>query len=165
MTDTPAPATPAPDHRSPQLVAAVDQLTNHQRQLDEDGVEVGVSREALDILLAAIAEVRPADVDAATLRDQMVQMADSTMRCELALRLIRTYAMGNVIMEDSGKVRDWLRDWIDGVHHGPLGGPLLWPFAIGSVTKQLVAWGFTRTAGDPSYVVLQRAPAEGEALN
>ena len=33
---------------------AIVALTNHQRQLDADGTEVGVSRQALDEVLAAI---------------------------------------------------------------------------------------------------------------
>lgn len=41
---------------------AIDQLTNHQRQLDEDGCFVGVSRQALDELLTfAAAALRERD--------------------------------------------------------------------------------------------------------
>lgn len=36
-------------------VGAVEWLSCHQRQLDEDGVEVGVSRQALDEVLARLA--------------------------------------------------------------------------------------------------------------
>lgn len=37
------------------LTSAIDQLQNHQTQLDMDGVAVGVSRQALDIVLDALA--------------------------------------------------------------------------------------------------------------
>ena len=36
------------------LTSAIDQLQNHQTQLDMDGVAVGVSRQAIDIVLAAL---------------------------------------------------------------------------------------------------------------
>jgi hypothetical protein len=39
---------------------AIDALTYHQRQLDMDGAEVGVSRQALDETLATLGEVRSA---------------------------------------------------------------------------------------------------------
>jgi hypothetical protein len=156
-------ATPVPV-QTDDLVAAVGELTAHQRQLDPDGVEVGVSRQALDIALRAIAEVGPADVAAADLRDQLMQMADSAMRMELVLRMIRIYAMADFLLQDSGMVRDWLKDWIDGNHHGPIGGPLLWPGAIATAARQLTEWGFTRTEGNPGFVVLKRAPAEGEQI-
>lgn len=38
------------------LDEAVEQLTDHQTQLDADGIMVGVSRQALDIVFAALAE-------------------------------------------------------------------------------------------------------------
>lgn len=37
------------------LTSAVNELKEHQRQLDMDGIEVGVSRQALDIVLEALA--------------------------------------------------------------------------------------------------------------
>lgn len=37
------------------LTSAIDQLQNHQTQLDMDGVAVGVSRQAIDIVLDALA--------------------------------------------------------------------------------------------------------------
>lgn len=37
------------------LTSAVNELKEHQRQLDMDGVEVGVSRQALDIVLLSLA--------------------------------------------------------------------------------------------------------------
>jgi len=39
------------------LKEAVEQLQNHQKQLDMDGVTVGVSREALDIVLKHVERV------------------------------------------------------------------------------------------------------------
>ena len=44
--------TPMPDTT---LTSAIDQLQNHQTQLDMDGVAVGVSRQALEIVLDALA--------------------------------------------------------------------------------------------------------------
>jgi hypothetical protein len=42
------------DYPHAHVAEAVFQLTNHQQQLDEDGVMVGVSREALDVVLAHV---------------------------------------------------------------------------------------------------------------
>ena len=47
MTQTPMPDTT--------LTSAVNELKTHQTQLDMDGVMVGVSRQALDIVLEALA--------------------------------------------------------------------------------------------------------------
>lgn len=54
----PRPAAPA----VADVAGALEALRNGQRQLDADGVEVGVSRQALDEVLAALAQ-QPASVD------------------------------------------------------------------------------------------------------
>lgn len=90
------------------------------------------------------------------LYEKLALITDRAMRMELALRLIRYYAMGDVVLPESGAVRDWLRDWIDGVdngvvQHGPLGGPMCWP-GMQPVTALLDLWGFERTEGEIAYV-------------
>lgn len=44
-------------------VAAIEQLRDHQRQLDEDGTFVGVSRQAIDEVLTYITALRPPTTD------------------------------------------------------------------------------------------------------
>ncbi len=53
---------------TPKAVEAISQLTNHQQQLDADGVLVGVSRQALDETLAAFTAqaARIAELEAAS---------------------------------------------------------------------------------------------------
>lgn len=50
-----------PQVEAARLAEAIDQLVKHQRQLDMDGITVGVSREALDIVLAALSGTAPMD--------------------------------------------------------------------------------------------------------
>ena len=50
-----------PQVEAARLAEAIDQLVKHQRQLDMDGITVGVSREALDIVLAALSSTAPMD--------------------------------------------------------------------------------------------------------
>jgi len=45
---------------------AIEQLTNHQQQLDQDGIMVGVSRQAVDEVLASLAA---RDAEIARLRE------------------------------------------------------------------------------------------------
>lgn len=45
---------PASDGAVERLAPAIEQLTNHQTQLDMDGVMVGVSRQALEEVLSAL---------------------------------------------------------------------------------------------------------------
>ncbi|MBN7763837.1 hypothetical protein JYP52_22110 [Nitratireductor aquibiodomus] len=47
------------------LEGAIEQLRNHQTQLDADGIMVGVSREALDMALAALSAPKAEAVDPA----------------------------------------------------------------------------------------------------
>lgn len=101
------------------------------------------------------------------LQNENMQIADRSMRMEIALRLIHTHVMGEVISQESGALRDWLSDWIVGfqnvaVTHGPVGGPMLWPASMPSVCRQLMMWGFHRTSGDIGYVALDPGQKAGE---
>ena len=61
-----------------ELTSAVNELKEHQRQLDPDGWEVGVSRQALDIVLEALArsglEARKAEE---SMRERAVKAAEA----------------------------------------------------------------------------------------
>jgi hypothetical protein len=62
-----------------QLGEALDQLTDHQQQLDGDGVMVGVSREALDIVLDHVAKrgvTVDVKLDASEARAALGEVAD-----------------------------------------------------------------------------------------
>lgn len=104
----------------------------------------------------------------AFLADALMQLTDRAMRMEVALRLVRHFAMSGVLQPESGAVRDWLRDWIDGIYgSGGPGGPLLWPAALANCCQLMRGWGFEPSARDEnglSYVVLKRQPEEGEAV-
>jgi len=51
---------------------AIEQLTNHQQQLDQDGIMVGVSRQAVDEVLASLAA---RDAEIARLREALDKVA------------------------------------------------------------------------------------------
>jgi hypothetical protein len=123
--------------------------------------------EAIDV--AAVARV--ALNTGGLLADDMLQMMDRGARMEAALRLIRINVMGEFMSQESGALRDWLRDWIDGfdngaVQHGPVGGPMLWPAAMPNVCRQLTVWGFQPVVGPHGikYVALKRLPDAGEVM-
>lgn len=54
------------------LTSAVNELKTHQTQLDMDGVMIGVSRQALDIVLEALAR---ADLEAGKAEESMRERA------------------------------------------------------------------------------------------
>lgn len=65
---------------------AIEALTNNQRQLDQDGVEVGVSRQALDEVLAALTALAApvatqAEAKAAGIR-QAAETVDKVDECK-----------------------------------------------------------------------------------
>ena len=102
------------------------------------------------------------DIDARFLLDQNLQMSDRMSRMELALRMIRFYAMQDGLIAESGGVREWLRDWIDGRHTPPgyesfVGGPLIWPKGLPGVCPMMTSWGFKDGKG---YVVIDPAKME-----
>lgn len=59
------------------MSAAIEQLTNHQQQLDQDGIMVGVSRQAVDEVLAALAA---RDAEIAWLREALAFYAKDHKR-------------------------------------------------------------------------------------
>lgn len=61
------------------VLGALEQLRNHQRQLDMDGTEVGVSREALDMVVAIFDELQsPLAISVVT--DAMLDRAKAEFR-------------------------------------------------------------------------------------
>jgi hypothetical protein len=128
---------------------------------------IGISRveDNENCLLLTMSE-RPTDEDIVAIHEgpalTIALIEDQKMRMEIALRLIRVFAMGDVMLAGSAMVRDWLKDYIDGKHHGPPGGPLLWPGAIGTAEGLLRGWGFSRSP--EGYVVLKRKPDAEEAV-
>ena len=83
--------------------------------------------------------------------------AERTILAELVVRLFRFYILGNVVLPDSPLAMDWLKSYIDGIGHGPLGaGPLRWPRMVPSACKLMEEWGFEKTPGDPPYVIKRR---------
>jgi len=61
---------------------AIEQLTNHQQQLDQDGIMVGVSRQAVDEVLASLAA---RDAEIARLREALISTADYLDKLESVL--------------------------------------------------------------------------------
>lgn len=123
-----------------------------------DAGETGDDLETVTVLLA---EAKTGLEEAS---DALTTLSDVAVRMELALRMINHFAMGPIALPESGMVRDWIKDWIEGRNHGPVGGPMLWPAASKLACAQLRGWGFTRSEGNPGYVVLRRRPSGGEAV-
>ena len=115
------------------LTSAVNELKEHQRQLDMDGVEVGVSRQALDIVLLSLAraglEAGKADESMAA-RDVLAERKrqveaegwtpehdDKHAKGEMA-KAAASYAVDNVSLYPPGQwnserrsIADWLWPW------------------------------------------------------
>jgi hypothetical protein len=75
---------------------------------------------------------------------------------ELVVSLFRTFVLGGVVIPETPRVMEWLKSWIDGAGHGPIGGPLLWPDGLGFVCELLLQRGFMRTPGEVGYVMRAR---------
>jgi len=112
--------------------------------------------EATDLLigLGIVVEGVPC---ARTLLSDAQTFAERTILAELVVRLFRFYILGNVVLPDSPLAMDWLKSFIDGTGHGPLGaGPLRWPRMVPSACKLMETWGFEPTKSDPPYVIKRR---------
>lgn len=92
--------------------------------------------------------------------------AERVILAELAVRLFRVLVLGNVILEDTPKAMDWLRDWIDGnlEGHGPIGKPMIWPSLLPSVQVLLRQWGFMPTPTIPPYVTRNPEAKNGQPV-
>lgn len=83
--------------------------------------------------------------------------AERTILAELVVRLFRFFVLGSIVLPDTPLVMDWLKSYIDGNGHGPLGaGPLRWPRMCPSAINVLIRWGFEPTPSEPPYVIRRR---------
>ena len=69
------------------LAEAIQQLTTYQRQLDEHGIEVGVSRQALDEVLQAVAAA-PELLEALRAAEELHQVGMLNATVELVDRVV-----------------------------------------------------------------------------
>jgi hypothetical protein len=127
------------------------------RVLDnEHALMIVFSRTPSDDEVRAMHELPPSPIVA---RDAQ-RFAERVILSELVVRLFRTLVLGNVVVEDTPKAMEWLKDYIDGAvrGHGPIGQPMIWPDRLPFVVGLLRQWGFQPTPTVPPYVT--RKPAQ-----
>lgn len=77
------------------------------------------------------------------------------MLSNLALRVLNMLAFTNVQTPETKPARKWIDDYLQGVNHGPVGHPMIWPGNLPGMAAMLRDWGFIPTValpGQPSYV-------------
>lgn len=128
------------------------QLTEHV------GLSADRAAEITDLLISLGVVVEGMPCARRLLADAQT-FAERTILAELVVRLFRFYILGNVVLPDSPMAMDWLKSFIDGTGHGPLGaGPLRWPRMVPSACKLMTQWGFEATPSEPPYVIKRRQP-------
>ena len=155
----------------PKELAAFTQLRDHQEQADADGSFVKVSRQALDEMIAYMADPDHAGLQAsaimhllnerghylpgcppaAKILEDARQFAGQLQLAMLCVRLLRMLNTRIVTPETKG-LETWLHDYIDGKNHGPIGKPMFWPGGLPGVANQLRQWGFEPTPTRPQFV-------------
>lgn len=156
-------------------LAAFTQLRDHQEQADADGAFVKVSRQALDEVIAFMADPDHAGLQAnaimhllnerghylpgcppaAQILQDAQQFAGQFMLAMLCVRLLRMLNTRIVTPETKGMER-WLNDYIDGKNHGPVGKPMFWPGGLPGLAQQLRQWGYAPTETRPQFVARAR---------
>lgn len=90
--------------------------------------------------------------------------AERLVLTELVCRLFRFYILGGVVTPDTPLVMDWLKSYMDGTGHGPLGHPLRWPRMCPSAISILQRWGYEPTPGDPPFVAKSASGPQRAAI-
>lgn len=85
--------------------------------------------------------------------------AERLVLAELVARLFQFYFLGGIVLPDSPAAIDWLKSYLNGAGHGPLGHPLRWPGMVASAHNILVRWGFQPTE-DGFVGKIAKAPAQ-----
>lgn len=108
------------------------------------GITLHVNRAPTEVELRMYAEL-PATP---TMFRDAQSYAERMVLAELVVRLFRFYILGGIVLPDSPAAMDWLKTFIDGNGHGPLGyGPLRWPSMVPSAQTALDRWGFVNAGG------------------
>lgn len=148
MTDTPAPI----------IEARVDPLAVVYFQAMVPGAEtdysIGFNRAPT---AAEIEAIRKAPSQELLLAD-LSRLAERCILDELCIRLFRVLILGNVVIPETPDAMTWLKDWIEGVNHGPVGRPMVWPSRLPGICSLLTSWGFEPTPGIPPYVTRSPKP-------
>jgi len=162
------------EKRAPPLrdeIAQIIASEEHQRSIEKGrdlmgGETLGVT--AADLKAYNIIErlkdrghICPGAPPASVILTDAQQFAERLTLSNLATRLIRMTIMTGVMTPESSGSERWLRDYLDGRNHGPVGKPMLWPDNLPGIAGMLRDWGFAPTAAKPAYVT--RIPGGGVA--
>lgn len=71
--------------------------------------------------------------------------AEQLMLARLVADLFRFYILGGLVLPDTPRTMDWLKSYMDGNGHGPVGRPMRWPGLIPSANNILLRWGYEPT--------------------
>jgi hypothetical protein len=137
----------------------LDQLLLRTLKVEENE-PLSASVEALMSTLAEAGYIVPGGPPARQILADAQQFAERVILSELAVRLLRTLVLGNIIHPETPTALDWLKDWIDGTleGHGPIGKPMIWPDRLPFIAGLMRQWGFQPTPSIPPYVTRQPQP-------
>lgn len=89
------------------------------------------------------------------------RFAEELTLSNLALRLIRMTIMTGIMTPESKASERWLRDYLDGRNHGPVGKPMLWPEKLPGLAGLMRDWGYKPSLTKPAYVMRNLDQPEG----
>lgn len=89
------------------------------------------------------------------------RFAEELTLSNLALRLIRMTIMTGILTPESKGSERWLRDYLDGRNHGPVGKPMLWPAKLPGLAGLMRDWGYKPTPTKPAFVTRDLDKPEG----
>lgn len=152
-----APATPAPDAPLQDRIAETLKplQVNEGMSADEIATIHEDQAEVVMRLLEALGHVLPGAPPAARIFADAKRFHDQLTLSNLALRVLNMLAFNEVQTPESRPARKWIEDYLQGVNHGPVGQPMLWPGRMPGMAAMLRDWGFVPTIaipGQPSYV-------------
>lgn len=128
---------------------------------DDDEVVLQFNRRPTDEEMDGIAHLPPSPALAADLN----VLIGRSQLLEIAVRLFRFHVLSGLVTAEGPAFSRWLRDWIDGKNHGPLGGAMLWPLGLTNTARLLREWGFEPVQDGPHrYVARAPKPKDGETV-
>jgi alkanesulfonate monooxygenase SsuD/methylene tetrahydromethanopterin reductase-like flavin-dependent oxidoreductase (luciferase family) len=108
----------------------------------QPGLIMTFNRALTDAELEAYQTLPPAP----QMAEDMRFYASRMIVAELVARLFEFYILGSIVLPDTPAAMDWLRSYMKGHGHGPLGQPIRWPL-VASAVNLLDRWGFCSLNG------------------
>lgn len=100
------------------------------------------SRDAVLDLLTQRGHVLPGAPPAAKIIDDARSFAEQLTLAKLFAQVVRHAVLKRIMTNETEGTLAWLTDYLDGVNHGPIGAPMLWPDQLPRLAMLMRSWGY-----------------------